>query len=306
MHDPYGLGELKERWFNWKSPKRLILMPLRIVKQLVSEGSNNPLAELTAVKDYFGEKVGFNVAWVSFYTAWLFVPGILGLTLTIYQLGTENIESKMAPLYSILIAIWATVLIEMWKRKSAEIAANWGVTDFKEKNVVREGYVGDEYHSKTTFKVGKRSSQLGSFLIFLASLPILLALLTLCVFISYYSNQIKRSAASLPSSPPSPVEGTTPIQDAAGEDQSFFERNAGVIAGVVNGIAISLVDFIYLTIAEKFVSLENHATEDEYERSFVFKLFAFKFINTNMPLFYLGFIERNFLDLYYHLVGMTL
>jgi hypothetical protein len=51
---------------------------------------------------------------------------------------------------------------------------------------------------------------------------------------------------------------------------------------------------------------ENHKSEDEYERSFVFKLFAFKFVNTNIPLFWLGFVERNFAELYLHLVGMTL
>lgn len=75
---------------------------------------------------------------------------------------------------------------------------------------------------------------------------------------------------------------------------------------MLNGIAIAIVDFLYLNITDYFVARENHKYEDEYERSFVFKLFLFKFLNTNMPLFYLGFILKDFQALYKHLIGMTI
>lgn len=90
------------------------------------------------------------------------------------------------------------------------------------------------------------------------------------------------------------------------EEQSLIEANAGLIAGIVNGFAISIIDMIYLRVAEVSVQMENYKTYDRYEQSFVFKLFTFKFINTNMPLFYLGFIEKEFGALYMHLVGMTI
>jgi hypothetical protein len=235
MHDPYGLGELKERWYNVKSAKRFVLMPIRIVKELISEGNTNEMKELTAVKDYFGEKVGFNVAWISFYTAWLFVPGIIGLTLTLYQLSTGNVESLYSPLYSISIAIWATVLIEMWKRKSSEIASKWGVIDIQRVDEIREGYIGDEYHSKTTLQVGKRSSTMHPTLIFLISLPILLALLTACVVIFTYATRFKNAAAKEDAR-------VNQVGEEVVEEGTWIEKNFGLIAGVLNGMAIAVVD----------------------------------------------------------------
>ena len=52
--------------------------------------------------------------------------------------------------------------------------------------------------------------------------------------------------------------------------------------------------------------LENHKFQDTYAKSFIFKLFAFKFINTNISLFYTAFIDQNFDSLYYLIVGMAL
>lgn len=69
VHDPYGLGELKERWFDKKSRWRFLVMPIRVWKEMMIDYRDHEMKELTAVKDYFGEKIGFNVAWVSFYTS---------------------------------------------------------------------------------------------------------------------------------------------------------------------------------------------------------------------------------------------
>lgn len=51
---------------------------------------------------------------------------------------------------------------------------------------------------------------------------------------------------------------------------------------------------------------ENHKYKDSYERTFTYKLFIFKFINTNISLFYTAFVERSFSSLYTLLLGMVL
>lgn len=40
--------------------------------------------EVSSVKNYYGEKIGFLYAWTSFYISWLSIPAIAGIALMIY------------------------------------------------------------------------------------------------------------------------------------------------------------------------------------------------------------------------------
>lgn len=77
-------------------------------------------------------------------------------------------------------------------------------------------------------------------------------------------------------------------------DNEQFEKFKKTIIGVVNGIVIALIDFMYSSIATYFVEIENHKYQDSYERSYVYKIFIFKFINTNLSIFYTAFNDRSF------------
>lgn len=103
-------------------------MPLPLMWQFFKEGSHYDYNELSAIKNYFGEKIGFHYAWVSFYTAWLIIPVIGGIAITIYQIIT-GVDTSLTSLYSLLICIWVTIFIERWKRKSSEICLIWGLSD---------------------------------------------------------------------------------------------------------------------------------------------------------------------------------
>jgi hypothetical protein len=83
-----------------------------------------------------------------------------------------------------------------------------------------------------------------------------------------------------------------------------------LLVGFVNAVFIEIFDFIYSYAATYYVNLENHKFLDSFEKSFVFKMFIFKFINTNISIFYTAFIaDRNdknkFDNLYYLLLGMA-
>lgn len=94
MHDLFGLHEIKTRW--WRTadptnktrrkccPSSLLLQPLPLMSQLYRESMIFQFSELSSIKNYFGEKVGFYYAYMSYYTVWLLVPAICGLALTIY------------------------------------------------------------------------------------------------------------------------------------------------------------------------------------------------------------------------------
>lgn len=100
-----------------------------MIKQLYSESMSFQFSELSTIKNYFGEKVGFYYAYMSYYTAWLIIPATVGLALTIYQFQGNNVDTIFSSLYALLVCIWVTIFIERWKRKSAEICLKWGVSD---------------------------------------------------------------------------------------------------------------------------------------------------------------------------------
>ena len=125
MHDFYGIHEIKSKWEHNSS---FWLQPIFILTQLYRESMKFEFTELSAIKNYFGEKVGFYYAWMSFYTAWLLIPAILGLAVTVYQI-ISAVDNIFTSLYSLCVCIWVTIFIERWKRKSSEIALRWGVLD---------------------------------------------------------------------------------------------------------------------------------------------------------------------------------
>lgn len=83
-----------------------------------------------------------------------------------------------------------------------------------------------------------------------------------------------------------------------------------LLVGFINAIFIEIFDLIYSYVATYYVNLENHKFLDSYEKSYVFKMFIFKFINTNISIFYTAFLsgkedKNRFVELYYMLLGMA-
>lgn len=81
MHDFYGIHEIKTKWEN---KSKIFLQPITIIGQFYTESIKFEFAELSSIKNYFGEKIGFYFAWMSFYTSWILIPSILALAITIY------------------------------------------------------------------------------------------------------------------------------------------------------------------------------------------------------------------------------
>ncbi len=77
-------------------------------------------------------------------------------------------------------------------------------------------------------------------------------------------------------------------------ENEFFEKYKSIIIGIVNTIIINIINAIYCYTSTLFMRWENHKYHDSYETSFVFKLFIFKFINTNISIFYTAFRIGNF------------
>ena len=89
-----------------------------------------------------------------------------------------------------------------------------------------------------------------------------------------------------------------------------YSHSFGVYAGVINGAIIGTVNFLYQKVTEPMVILENHKYQETYIKSFTFRLFIFKFVNTNLSLVYTIYQASNHADsehmreVYILLIGM--
>jgi len=106
---------------------------------------------------------------------------------------------------------------------------------------------------------------------------------------------------------------TVASQGNGGLNTLSLLENPGVVdllVGFINTIFIEIFDFIYSYAATYYVNLENHKFLDSFEKSYVFKMFIFKFINTNISIFYTAFFsggndQNRFDNLYYMLLAMA-
>lgn len=74
------------------------------------------------IKAYFGETIALYFSFLEFYTQYLIPPAVIGfLYFCFFPAGnTDNV------VFAILNVIWATVFLELWKRKGATIVYQWG------------------------------------------------------------------------------------------------------------------------------------------------------------------------------------
>ncbi|KAG8012942.1 Anoctamin-10, partial [Nibea albiflora] len=130
LHDPDKLKDLSEAWY-----------------------SGNQLAQpLDSVNGYFGSSVAFYFSFLDFYTWSLLPPAILGLTIAYFSgevqkdmeesvsgSRVEAVESDSGPAVSghmiqaVFSMIWSTVVMEMWKRRSASLSYRWGTLHLAER-----------------------------------------------------------------------------------------------------------------------------------------------------------------------------
>ena len=54
-----------------------------------------------------------------------------------------SMETILLPFYATLVALWATIQVESWKRKQCEFSYKWDMLQFEEEETTRAQYVGD-------------------------------------------------------------------------------------------------------------------------------------------------------------------
>ena len=136
MIHSFGVRDLKKCCFSFQNTlckvnRRLIIMILIIIITWYIYMSNE--ANLFLFSDeicqYFGVKIAMYFAWLGMYTKWLVAPAILGIITFFLSNRGEATRDWCIFFFNIFNIVWATLFLEAWKRKSAELAYKWGTMD---------------------------------------------------------------------------------------------------------------------------------------------------------------------------------
>lgn len=88
---------------------------------------------------------------------------------------------------------------------------------------------------------------------------------------------------------------STPGPECADEEDYVRTLNyyQQVLLGFLNGFQIIIYDKAFTSLSSHITDWENHKTQASFDNYIIFKLFAFKFVNSFISLFYLAYLQNN-------------
>lgn len=228
---------------------------------------------------YFGEKVGLYFAWTTFYTGFLAYLSIPSIVLSVFQLSTMTFDHPLILLYSLIVSLWITIMNQMWRRRENSLIRLWNMHDFRAKSTERRDYKHEFDVDERTGEIVKVSFVRSSILKVFFSLPMILFGfgLVAAAFIGFR------------------------VWD--GLNSSF--KNT-ILVGAINGASIFVLGAVYTFVARKLTDLENYRYEDQWENSFIIKIFGFQFVNCYISLFAIAFYDGSFDSIAYSLGAIFL
>jgi anoctamin-10 len=262
----------------------LTVFPLHDVEQLEQLQRSwswlKPPVEL--VRNYFGESVALYWSFAETYTWFLTLVAALGAAEFVCEYnGVNYIGSNL--LFSFFNLLCLAVFFEAWKRKAARHSFHWGTAGKLRRKPPRPEYRGELATNPTTgrpemyYPANKRVKK-----ILLVSLPITVLCLLLAFGLMLASFEADRLLAELL------------VDPETGETASdFFSKILLNLPSVAYSLSILVFNKVYLKLARRLTTSENHRTEEQHDTHITIKLITFEFVNTFMALFYLGLYQRD-------------
>lgn len=244
------------------------------VSSFLSGISDEDIAQL---RDNIGEHIALYFAFLNYYFKALAPAGTLGL---IFWACGQSFNA----VYSILLVIWATIFLEMWKVRERALAVRWGMTgvsrhaarnySFQPSAIVNDKITGERTE---VFEEWRRELRI------IASLPVILIFILLLLTIltlNFLAEVI-----------------TAEVYDGPGKAFVPF------VPTVLYSTCIPLIMMTWNVTARLLTKWENHATIRAYNGSLTLKLFGMQSLVTYAGLVltayvYIPYGERIILELF--------
>ncbi|KAM9570381.1 anoctamin-4-like isoform 3-T4 [Salvelinus alpinus] len=205
----------------------------------------------------------------------------------VYAKVTHLFDNGGTVFFAIFMAIWATVFLEFWKRRRAELTYDWDLIDWEEEEENLRPQFEAKYSrlERVNHISGKPepfqpfTDKLSRLMISVSGVFFMISLVLTAVFAVVVFRLIA-------------------MEKFASIDWEFVKKNwpfATSGAGVsVNFMIIMSLNVVYEKVAYLLTNLEHPRTESEWENSFSLKMFLFQFVNLNSSTFYIAFFLGRF------------
>uniref|UniRef100_K3WWJ3 Anoctamin transmembrane domain-containing protein n=1 Tax=Globisporangium ultimum (strain ATCC 200006 / CBS 805.95 / DAOM BR144) TaxID=431595 RepID=K3WWJ3_GLOUD len=275
LHDASGCKNIVRNWV-YTDDRQRIFQPFTgtSVSQFLFEDRTHPYEMLWPLLTYFGEKHAFYYSFVIFYSVWLVLialPGAICQLLS-YVVGAYY----LSPLFAVFVSIWATLVVERWKRKKSEIQMSFG--NFKRnRNEEAHGFYGD-FQVETIEKsiVDMKFPKSLQLMRIYCGIPVLLTMASFVVII-FISVKVTTVSSEVQYHAPSWMPDVL----------------LPYVIPLLNAISMLILDNLYTAVALALTQWENHRTVWQYESMLAVKLFWFKFLNAFISLLWVAFVDRD-------------
>ncbi|XP_077988796.1 anoctamin-8-like isoform X2 [Glandiceps talaboti] len=252
--------------------------------------------------DYFGVKIAMYFAWLGHYTVALVLPAFFGLFLWFFTEDDDVSQDRMFVIFALFNVVWATLYLEAWKRKSAELAYKWGTLDTKDELIdePRPLFTGPLRISDITgrpepyFPPWKRNMYR-----YCVTLPVMLLCVGVVICSMLACFELQEYINKLVASGDLPGSSFIPLF-------SLFAWWMKQLPKILLAVIVGILDDVYKKVAYWLNDLENYRTEETYENHLIIKLSVGQFMNSFMALFYIAFYLQDMMRLRQQLAALLI
>ncbi|KAF1385493.1 hypothetical protein PFLUV_G00108350 [Perca fluviatilis] len=229
---------------------------------------------LDDICDYFGVKIAMYFAWLGFYTTSMLYPAVIGFVLWMLTESDQTSRDICCVVFALFNVVWATLFLERWKRRGAELAFKWGTLDTPAESLEEP---------RPQFRGVKRCSPVTGCEEFyyppwrrrvfrwLVSLPICILCLCFVFLVMLICFELQEFVMGIKEMP----------------------RLARFIPKIMLAITVTACDEVYRKIACWLNDMENYRLQSAYEKNLIIKMVLFQFVNSYLSLFYIGFYLKD-------------
>ncbi|XP_060533932.1 anoctamin-4-like [Cylas formicarius] len=200
---------------------------------------------------------------------------------------TYLFDNPATVFFAIFMSLWATVFLEMWRRKQSVIQWEWDLNGTEQDEEPRPEFETSVKTFRTNPVTREKepylplSSKVFRFVI-TGSAVFFMLFIVLCAVLGTIIYRLSL------------------VSVIYGSGKFFLKKHAKIVtsvsAAIINLILIMSLTRGYHRLAIYLTNLENPRTHTEYEDSYTFKIFLFEFMNFYSSLIYIAFFKGRFFD----------
>ncbi|PRP87600.1 hypothetical protein PROFUN_04627 [Planoprotostelium fungivorum] len=237
------------------------------------------------IRKYFGEYTALFFAYMEFSTYYLIAAAAVGVPCFIAGMAKDS--DWPGTIYSIFLAVWATIFLNFWKRYNSKLNWSWNMMEFSNKESPRAGFYGTKSKGFETDGVWVAWEDIGSY-----QQRLLNATET-----KYYPKTrriIRLTSAMIPLT--LMCVGLCIITIAIMSLRIYLTKRlsslGGYVGSAVNAITILALNQVYKYLAYYLTEWENHRTQTGFDNWLIIKSFIFQFVNSYVSLYYIAFFKN--------------